>query len=43
MRAIHRRCLETAEESGPPGDYVVGANVAGFLRVADAMRALGVL
>ncbi len=43
MRAIHRRCLETAEEGGRPGDYVMGANVAGFIRVADAMRALGVL
>jgi glutamate dehydrogenase (NADP+) len=42
MRGIHRRCVETAEESGRPGDYVVGANVAGFIRVADAMRALGV-
>jgi glutamate dehydrogenase (NADP+) len=42
MRDIHRRCAETAEASGRPGDYVVGANVAGFIRVADAMRALGV-
>ena len=42
MRGIHRRCVETAEECGRPGDYLVGANVAGFVRVADAMRALGV-
>jgi glutamate dehydrogenase (NADP+) len=43
MRGIHRRCLETADEYGSPGDYVVGANIAGFTRVADAMLALGVI
>ncbi|WP_261166865.1 NADP-specific glutamate dehydrogenase [Microbacterium sp. Marseille-Q6965] len=43
MRAIHDRCLETAERYGAPGDYVVGANIAGFTRVADAMLALGVI
>jgi glutamate dehydrogenase (NADP+) len=42
MRGIHRRCAETAEASGRPGDYVTGANVAGFIRVADAMRAMGI-
>ncbi|MBB3973315.1 glutamate dehydrogenase (NADP+) [Hansschlegelia beijingensis] len=43
MRGIHDRCAETAEEYGAPGDYVLGANVAGFVRVAEAMRALGVI
>ena len=43
MVAIHRLCHETAEEYGAPGDYVVGANIAGFTRVADAMMALGVI
>ncbi|GGC89334.1 glutamate dehydrogenase [Tersicoccus solisilvae] len=43
MRDIHDRCAETADEYGSPGDYVVGANIAGFLRVADAMVALGVI
>ena len=43
MRGIHDRCLETAEEYGSPGDYVVGANIAGFTRVADAMLALGLI
>ncbi|WP_300082593.1 NADP-specific glutamate dehydrogenase [Propioniciclava sp.] len=43
MVGIHERCYETAEEYGAPGDYVVGANIAGFLRVADAMVALGVI
>jgi glutamate dehydrogenase (NADP+) len=41
MRAIHDRCLETADEYGAPGDYVAGANIAGFLRVARAMSAQG--
>jgi glutamate dehydrogenase (NADP+) len=43
MRDIHTRCAETAEEYGAPGDLVVGANIAGFLRVADAMNALGLV
>ncbi len=43
MREIHDRCLETADTYGSPGDYVVGANIAGFTRVADAMLALGVI
>jgi glutamate dehydrogenase (NADP+) len=43
MRDIHTRCAETAEEYGAPGDYVLGANVAGFTRVADAMLAMGVI
>src|SRR5690625_2611844 len=41
MADIHERCLATAEEYGRPGDYVVGANIAGFIKVADAMLALG--
>ncbi|MFI0395554.1 NADP-specific glutamate dehydrogenase [Paracoccus jiaweipingae] len=43
MRNIHDACAETAEEYGIPGDYVIGANIAGFVRVAEAMRALGVI
>lgn len=43
MENIHDRCAETAEEYGAPGDYVLGANIAGFVRVADAMLALGVI
>lgn len=43
MKNIHTTCLETAEEVGRPGDYVVGANVAGFRKVADAMIAFGVI
>ena len=43
MRGIHDRCLSTAEEYGLPGNYVAGANIAGFIKVADAMLALGVI
>lgn len=43
MVGIHDRCAATAEEHGAPGNYVLGANVSGFLRVADAMLALGVI
>ena len=43
MASIHERCAETAAEYGTPGDYVTGANIAGFVRVADAMLALGVI
>jgi glutamate dehydrogenase (NADP+) len=43
MRRIHDRCAVTADKYGMPGNYVVGANIAGFARVADAMLALGVV
>jgi len=43
MKGIHQNALETAEEFGRPGNYVVGANVAGFRKVADAMIAFGVI
>jgi glutamate dehydrogenase (NADP+) len=43
MIRIHRVCAETAEEYGAPGNYVVGANIAGFIKVADAMVAHGLI
>jgi glutamate dehydrogenase (NADP+) len=43
MTNIHDTCARTAEEYGSPGDYVLGANIAGFVRVAESMRALGVI
>lgn len=43
MANIHDTCAETADEYGAPGDYVLGANIAGFVRVAEAMLALGVI
>lgn len=43
MSGIHERTVATADEYGLPGDYVHGANIAGFVKVADAMNALGVI
>src|SRR5699024_2826102 len=43
MKDIHSLCSENAARYGQPGNYVVGANVAGFKKVADAMLALGVI
>lgn len=43
MVNIHDTCAATAEEYGRPGDYVVGANIAGFVKVADAMLDFGVI
>jgi len=43
MKSIHRACLESAEAYGKKGDYVVGANTAGFMKVARAMLAYGVV
>jgi glutamate dehydrogenase (NADP+) len=43
MKSIHKNCVETAERYGTPGNYVNGANIAGFLKVADAMTAQGIV
>jgi len=43
MIAIHRNCYETSKEFGKPGNYVLGANIAGFIKVADAMLDQGVV
>ena len=43
MTNIHDTCLEAADTYGAPGDYVVGANAAGFVKVADAMMAQGLV
>jgi glutamate dehydrogenase (NADP+) len=43
MSAVHQRCFETAAEYGTPGNYVNGANIAGFTKVARAMVALGLI
>jgi glutamate dehydrogenase (NADP+) len=43
MRSIHKAALETSQEYDDPGNYVMGANVAGFLKVADAMLDQGVV
>ena len=43
MKSIHKACVETAEAYGKKGDYVTGANIAGFTKVANAMLAYGVV
>ncbi|MCP3952906.1 MAG: NADP-specific glutamate dehydrogenase [Desulfobacterales bacterium] len=43
MKSIHRTCLDMAEQYGTPGNYVNGANIAGFVKVADAMIDQGVV
>ena len=43
MVNIHKNAFETAERYGMPGDYVAGANIAGFLKVAEATMAQGIL
>jgi len=43
MKSIHETCLATAEEYGTPGNYVNGANIAGFVKVADAMMDQGIV
>jgi len=43
MAAIHTQCVEAAAEYGQPGNYVMGANIAGFVKVADSMLDQGVV
>lgn len=43
MVGIHHRCAATADEYGAPGNYVAGANIAGFVKVADSMLAQGLI
>lgn len=43
MKTIHRECLNAAEAHGKPRNYVVGANIAGFVKVANAMLDQGVV
>ena len=43
MKSIYKACYDASVECGRPGDLMVGANVAGFLKVADAMMAQGIV
>ena len=43
MKSIHQACVETAARFGTPGNYINGANIAGFLKVADSMMDQGVV
>jgi glutamate dehydrogenase (NADP+) len=43
MKNIHETCLKTADQYGTPGNYLNGANIAGFLKVANAMLDQGLV
>ena len=43
MKNIHQTCLDVAVEYGEPGNYLVGANIAGFVRVVNAMLDQGLV
>lgn len=43
MKSIHQACVDTAAAYGTPGNYVDGANIAGFLKVADSMLNQGIV
>ncbi len=43
MKSIHKTCVECADRFGTPGNYVNGANIGGFLKVADAMMDQGLV
>jgi glutamate dehydrogenase (NADP+) len=43
MKNIHQSCVDAAQAYGNPGNYVVGANIAGFLKVADSMMDQGII
>ncbi len=43
MTNIYRNSMAAAEEYGQPGNLVIGSNIAGFLKVADAMIAHGIV
>ena len=43
MKSIHKAAMDAAAQYGQPGNYVVGANIAGFLKVVDAMMDQGVV
>lgn len=43
MKSIHKTCLEASNEYGAPGNYVAGANIAGFVKVVNAMLDQGLV
>ncbi|MGD8741107.1 MAG: glutamate dehydrogenase, partial [Desulfobacterales bacterium] len=43
MKSIHQTSLQAAEQYGTPGNYVNGANIAGFVKVVDAMLDQGLV
>jgi len=43
MNSIHNTCVTYAEKYGTPGNYVNGANIGGFIKVADSMMDQGLV
>jgi glutamate dehydrogenase (NADP+) len=43
MKSIHRTCLDASEEYAKPGNYMIGANIAGFVKVVNAMLDQGLV
>jgi glutamate dehydrogenase (NADP+) len=43
MKSIHQACIQAASAYGTPGNYVNGANIAGFIKVANAMMDQGLV
>ena len=43
MKRIHKTCLDAAGEYGVPGNYMIGANIAGFVKVVEAMLDQGLV
>jgi glutamate dehydrogenase (NADP+) len=43
MKSIHQACVQASARFGTPGNYVNGANIAGFIKVADAMMDQGLV
>ena len=43
MIAIHKNCFETADRYGTPGNYLNGANIGGFVKIANAMLDQGLV
>jgi glutamate dehydrogenase (NADP+) len=43
MKSIHSTCIDAARQYGMPGNYVAGANIAGFVKVVDAMIDQGIV
>jgi glutamate dehydrogenase (NADP+) len=43
MKSIHATCLQASEAYGSPGNYAAGANIAGFVKVVEAMLDQGLV
>jgi glutamate dehydrogenase (NADP+) len=43
MKTIHQTCVDAAAQYGAPGNYEAGANIAGFVKVVDAMLDQGLV